>query len=192
VATLAVGEMRRTGSELADETGLAAAATLHTGVACLALFVWSVFRRGTREGMAAVCTAVAYEAVTFLGVALEGTDTTPGGSAWAALAGRIAVYSWATTESFAEWTAARRRVRLGLADPLVTNRLLLWGVGTGCVLVLWLHSGLTMLRGEIDATASYPVIAFLGITCAATSWLAFFPPAFYRRRFAAADGPSQG
>jgi hypothetical protein len=189
VATLAVGEMRRTGSELADATGLAAAATLHAGVACLAVFVWSVFRRGTRGGTAAVCAAVAYVALTFVGVALEGPSQ-PGAGAWAALAGRIAVYTWAAAESFAEWAAARRRVRLGLADPLVANRLLLWGVGTGCVLALWIHSGLTMLRGQTDATASYPLIAVLGITCAATSWLAFFPPAFYRRRFAAPEGPA--
>ena len=189
VATLALGELRRSGSELAGGAELAASATLHTGVACLAVFVWCVFRRGSRVGTAAVCAAVGYVTLTFIGVAFEGTESAGGTlSGWASLAGRIGVYAWAASESFLEYGAARRRVRVGLADPLVANRLLLWGIGTGCVLLLWLHSGLTLLRGQGGGTSSYPLIALLGISCAATSWLAFFPPAFYRRRFAAPGG----
>jgi hypothetical protein len=190
VATLATGELARAGSPLAGPIGLVGTAALHAGVVCLALFVWSVFHRGSRLGNAAAVAACAYVLASFFALALDegfrvdGLDR--GVRGWASVAGRIGVYGWAAVASFREFAAARRRARLGLADPLVANRLLLWGIGTGSVLLLWLHSALQMLRGQMEPTASYPLIAVLGITCAATSWLAFFPPAWYRRRFAQA------
>ena len=41
---------------------------------------------------------------------------------------RVAPYYWLAAESLSYWSAARRRVRIGLADPLVTNRFLLLGL----------------------------------------------------------------
>jgi hypothetical protein len=190
VATLVAGELARSGSPMRGPVALVGSAALHAGVICLVLFVWSVFHRGSPVGTAAAVAASVFVLATFFGLALDegfrvdGVDR--GARAWASLAGRVGVYAWATLASFREFGAARKRVRLGLADPLVANRLFLWGAGTGCVLLLWIHSGSELLRGEVDPTASYPVIAVLGISCAATSWLAFFPPAWYRRRFAPA------
>jgi hypothetical protein len=153
----------------------------------LVLFVWSVFRRSSRTGTVAAVLAAAFVAATFVGVYLEDPVLAGRGTwGWASLLGRVGVYAWAAGESFREYTAARKRVRLGLADPLVANRLLLWGVGTGCVLVLWLHTAWRLAGPADDPTADYPWIAVLGCTCAATSWLAFFPPALYRRWFAPA------
>jgi hypothetical protein len=190
LAALATGELSRAGSPLAGCVALVGAATLHAGVVCLTLFVWSVFHRGSRVGTAAAIAACAYVLASFFALALDegfrADGIARGAQGWADVAGRIGVYGWAATASFREFAAARRRVRLGLADPLVANRLLLWGLGTGCVLLLWLHSAFEKLRGEADPTAAYPLIAVLGISCAATSWLAFFPPAWYRRRFAPA------
>lgn len=187
VATLIAGELARTGSPLRGSVALVGAAALHAGVICLVLFVWSVFHRGSTLGNAAAVLASGFVLLTFFALALDegfrvdGADR--GLRGWASLAGRVGVYGWATVASFREFGAARRRVRIGLADPLVANRLFLWGAGTGCVLLLWVHSGSEMVRGVTDPTSSYPVIAVLGCTCAATSWLAFFPPAWYRRRF---------
>jgi hypothetical protein len=187
VATLIAGELARSGSPLRGPVGLVGAAALHAGVICLALFVWSVFHRGSALGSAAAIVACAFVLATFFGLALDESFPVEGVArglrGWSSLAGRVGVYTWASVASFREFAAARKRVRIGLADPLVVNRLFLWGAGTSCVLALWIHSGAEMARGVTDPTASYPVIAVLGITCAATSWLAFFPPAWYRRRF---------
>jgi hypothetical protein len=185
LATLLGPQLHRAGSAWAPSVSVFGAVTLHLGVGCLAVFVWAVFHRGSRAGAVATALALGFVGLGLAGVLAEGPGTSWD---WVSLAGRVAVYAWASGESFRQYGAARRRTRLGLADPLVTNRFLLWGLGIGCVLLLWLHSGFQMARRMSDPTASYPVIAVLGITCAATSWLAFFPPGFYRRRFAA--GPA--
>jgi hypothetical protein len=80
-------------------------------------------------------------------------------------------------------------VRIGLADPLVANRLLLWSIGMSCILLLWVEA-LWRLASGGAAQPSYPTIAVLGLICALSSWLAFFPPAAWRRRFAASPSAS--
>jgi hypothetical protein len=186
VATLAAGELRKQGSAGAADVALLSLAAVHAGVLFLALFVWAVFYRASRAGAAAGAAAAAYLALTFAGAAWSQADGSPSPLwSWLALAGRVGVYAWAMAESLRAWSAARRRLRLGLADPLVVNRMLLWGVGIGCVLFLWLHAGYELWVGDVDPESSYPIIAVFGISCAATTWLAFFPPRFYRERFAA-------
>ena len=46
---------------------------------------------------------------------------------WAEWTGYTLPYVWAGAEAFAQYGQARRRFRLGLCDPLVCNRYLLWG-----------------------------------------------------------------
>ena len=41
---------------------------------------------------------------------------------------RFVVMAWASFEAIAHYTQLRRRLRLGLADPVATNQILLWGV----------------------------------------------------------------
>jgi hypothetical protein len=47
---------------------------------------------------------------------------------WIGWAGRTAAALGIAFESFRYWRMLRRRLRLGLADPVVTNRFLLWGI----------------------------------------------------------------
>ncbi len=49
---------------------------------------------------------------------------------------RLVPTSWAFFESLRYYGAMRRRQTLGLADPLVTNRFLLWSIWTGAVTLL--------------------------------------------------------
>ena len=42
---------------------------------------------------------------------------------------------WGAAESLRYFSMMRRRAKLGLADPLVTNRFLLWGLGIGAAMV---------------------------------------------------------
>ena len=78
---------------------------------------------------------------------------------------------------------ARRRARLGLTEPLVANRFLLWGLGTLAALGIWLHSLWSEIAQRSERTEWYLVVTVLGCGCALSIWLAFFPPRAYRRRF---------
>ena len=168
--------------------GLIVVATsiMSVGAALLALFTWKVFRPG--EAWATALFAGLLGALVLGAVARVLTGETdpnhPGLFTWAGLLTRIAVFAWASGEALREHAAARRRCAIGLTDPLVANRLLLWGVGLGAAFFIWISSAVQLLRH--DAEPLWLLTAVLGLTCAGSLWLAFFPPEAYRRRFAPA------
>jgi hypothetical protein len=91
---------------------------------------------------------------------------------------------WGAGESLLYWRLMRRRLRLGLADPLVTNRFLLWGVGIGAAgvgsvisLAAQLATGAAMseLPGILLSNSLH------GLTAAVLMWIAFLPPAAWKR-----------
>jgi len=91
---------------------------------------------------------------------------------------------WGAAESIRYWRLMRRRLRLGLADPLVTNRFLLWGLGIGAAGVGSLISlGVQQVVGL--SMAELPVLTFsnslFGLASALLMWVAFLPPAAWRR-----------
>jgi hypothetical protein len=160
--------------------------SLLLGASMLTYFTRRVFRPADRLGAILFCVVVAGLALGQGGAALAALGV---GArflmlfAWIGIAFRVVAYAWACTEALREYLAARRRCALGLADPLVANRMLLWTIGLGAVLAIWIHEGVTIVIGRGPST--YLVLALLGFVCAGSLWLAFFPPAFYVRRFAA-------
>lgn len=96
-------------------------------------------------------------------------------------------YGWASFESLRYHLVLRRRARIGLGDALVTERLLLWGVGTLALVGVALVHLLAQLAGRHELPPSLlGASSLLILLTAACQWLAFFPPARYRRRFASA------
>lgn len=95
----------------------------------------------------------------------------------------LAAYVWTGTEGFLCWAQARRRLALGLADAMVVNRFLLWGVVGVCSLISVAPSLVITLAGG-DGTI-HPIArlctALAGLACAIALQLAFLPPASYRR-----------
>ncbi len=98
-------------------------------------------------------------------------------------------YTWTAIESLRWFGLLRRRLRLGLADPVVANRFLLWGL-----------SGVFASGGIIGSTAvaltghdpaGHPVsmlcIGLAGFATSISIYLAFLPPLAYQRRIAAAS-----
>lgn len=159
---------------------------INLGVTALGLFTWRVFRP-TLLGATLVATCVALLFLSmivdrFSGEYLGATRTTF--SIVTDYAGRVLLYAWATWESFRHYALARRRVRIGLTEPLIANRFLLWGIGTSAALGIWLHAFWSAIARRPDLTESYLVIAALGTICALAIWLAFFPPRAYRTLFA--------
>ena len=85
----------------------------------------------------------------------------------------------------------RRRMRLGLADPVVTNRFLLWGIGAGAAGVG------SAVGGAVQWWTQLPPIelpwvmlssSLHGLVAAMAMWLAFVPSAPYTRLIRAPRG----
>lgn len=106
---------------------------------------------------------------------------------WMGLAGRVLPFLWSAIESWAYFALLRRRLRLELADPVVTDRVRLWAISASGVVVAFAVFAAGLLAG-LDVTASPLVLASTSIAGCATGislWLAFLPPAAYLRRLRA-------
>lgn len=105
---------------------------------------------------------------------------------------------WTAIEALHYWSMMRRRVSLGLADPLVANRFLLWAIASLCTMAsIWTVEIPTFLGyerlslGAVHITTVTMIgTSVLGIITICTYWLTFFPPDWYRARFRASD-PSE-
>ena len=159
---------------------------INLGVVALGVFNWRVFRP-TLFGatLVAACIALLFLSMIVDRLAGEYLGASRGVfSITVDYAGRLILYGWATYESLRQYALARRRVRIGLTEPLVANRFLLWGIGTSAALGIWLHAFWSELLRRPDPTETYLVITALGSACALAIWLAFFPPRAYRAWFA--------
>lgn len=92
-------------------------------------------------------------------------------------------HAWTAIEGLRHYRMMRRRLALGLAEPVVTNRFLLWGL-TGLISMTW--NGVAssyLLAGENIATNPVPVLAVSlgGFASAIMLVLIFMAPAWYTR-----------
>lgn len=93
---------------------------------------------------------------------------------------------WTTIESYRYYGLMRRRVALGLAEPLVTNRFLVWGTASlGTLLAVWISSiSFFIPRDPATLAAWSPGIqiatATVGVATVSLYYLTFFPPSWYR------------
>lgn len=164
--------------------GSASIAFLHSGIALVAAFTWRVFRPG-RLG-AVLFALLAFALATGAAGEIVNLDPRPNVSPtawfWFSVTARTVVYGWSTLEALRYWRLLRRRAQLGLADPLVTHRVLLWGIGSLSITVLWLRVIFLGFAapGALGQLGSFATTALI-LACAASFWLAFFPPAAYLR-----------
>lgn len=163
-------------------------------VTALFAFTWRVFRADARwaMGLAALGASVAVFAGvgTSLLLIANGSDPTPAQSGrWTALTSVsfALAFGWAGIEALTYWVRARRRARIGLGDPVVTNRFALWGTGSTIALVLDLGLGALALAGADFARDALPrlLISVSGLANAVVWFLSFAPPAAYSRWIAA-------
>ena len=158
------------------------------GFAFLFAFTQQVFRRDAAWAPA----LVALGAVTLLGTAclvayevlIRSVVYRAGDVTFASVTNVIAVivaYLWTAWESLRYRAMALRRLRLGMGDPVVCNRLLLWGV-----MGLTSSSGVVLNIGAaslgLDLATSPGVLlcsSATGMTQTIVLVLAFFPPHRY-------------
>lgn len=99
----------------------------------------------------------------------------------------LAVYVWTAVEGFRYHALLRKRLALGLADPVVTNRFLLWallGVFSFLSLIGPVWGAVVGVGAEQLWLVRLPT-AIAGLACAVLLQLAFMPPAAYLRRLRA-------
>lgn len=150
---------------------------VNAGVVMATAFTWKVFRRDDTWARGIVL------ALALLLAASLGASWLAGPSPWTRsleIAGRFAAPSWSAYEALRYHGAMSRRLRLGLADPVVTNRFLLWGIAQ-------VFSLLGLLARLLDSQDVLPSLAGVamptaGLVTVVAYWLTFFPPAAYLRR----------
>jgi hypothetical protein len=107
---------------------------------------------------------------------------------------RTGLFLWMSAEAFHYHAMLRRRLALGLADPVATNQILLWGIagtamlGTQAIIITSLF---LLHHHPFDLPAAMVFITVLCLILPVSMWCAFFPPAALRR-FVVARSPQTG
>jgi hypothetical protein len=170
----------------------------HIGTLFFANFVWIAFRNRARWAkyfvFAIAIGMFAGVAGSIAGGDWEGMQPLNNPWWWVDWTAGFVSMSWVGVEGFIAYAKARRRVQLGLCDPLARNRFLIWGI-TGLVWTVysWILLYQT-IEFEINGTWSIAIDRANGAveaTGVALVWLIYFPPRFYRRWIACAAPAAQ-
>jgi hypothetical protein len=161
------------------------------GTLCLLAFTWRVFRADAAWAKALVLLAGVAFAIIVAGTlrallrAPQEALSSEVASGWMAgvRLAFVGAYLWTGIESWLQYRMARRRLGLGLADPVATNRLLLWsliGAVEACLNGVDLVLHLRGLNPVVDPRAM-AVTATGGVIASAMMYLTFLPPRAYLR-----------
>jgi hypothetical protein len=168
------------------------------GTSLMVYFNYHVFRRGSEWGLTfltlacGMLTAAAlYMSVSnFQGESVAAIKQAMRPGTLLIMSTMLACFFWAGVEAFICRGAALRQLAVGLGDPAIANRFLLWGVASvTCALLLLVligcvMTGMTILREPGPLAA----IALAGTVMSASWYLTFFAPerylAFIRARAA--------
>lgn len=168
------------------------------GFAALAIFTLRVFRpaRPLPELLVVVCIAILAllipaEAVwPGLVASALSPEPYPGAPGYLRVAVGLGILYWASVEAALCARQFRRRLALGLADPVIADRLRLWTIAISCASVSYTTSFVLSFEGIDLASSSLgaATVGTLGLASAISAWLAFLPPARYLRRIEARAG----
>ena len=160
----------------------------------IALFTWRVFRSGDAWARSLVWIVgvliVAGLVVSALEGDWEGLTPLSGMGFWLDWLGTMAPFIWLSVESSRHNLTTRRRVPLGLIDPLVCNRYLLIAVYATLGTIIFFIFVPMYIIYELHGTWSAGLDLATGVAeiCSLTAlWVSFSAPAFYRRWLGGAD-----
>jgi hypothetical protein len=178
---VALGEPTRAG------VAIAAALCLAVGGFLMVLFVRKVFRTEARWASWLTASYAGLATAVFVS-----QSAGPGWWAWVSeqqgswAAARwlfLVPIGWGGVESLRYWALLRRRLALGLADPVVVDRFRLFGIAMGAGLVANAATVVCQILGiEIVGTAVGTVAVSPALVAAVALWLAFLPPRAYLAR----------
>ncbi len=159
------------------------------GISLIVFFTYWVFRRGSAWG-GAIATTLGATLVgaacgmawwNFLGESLEAIKLAMRPAAMTLLGATAASFVWTGVESFRYRRSVVRRLAIGLGDPVMANRFLLWGGANVIsslligVLAGFMANGVTILRDPL----ALAVMGVCGATMSACWVLTFFAPQRY-------------
>jgi hypothetical protein len=166
------------------------------GNVAILTFTRRVFRPESALAKAAAfaVTAILLGGAVGHGVATGFDRDLSGGFAVLYLSGTILSNGWTAVEALLYYAMMRKRVKIGLVEPLEANRFLLWGSGAGSAAAMLISTTIemqintTLTPSGIETMRMFtlPLMCVLGLACAGCYLFAFFPAAWYVRRFAAA------
>lgn len=172
------------------ERGLFVVGALGSTSTVVAFFAFTqlVFHPGSRVARILVALAAMVAAASGVGLvhaklADWGVTPNPATRPWLmALLGLVAVgLTWTGVEALRYWWRLRRRLALGLADPVVVNRFLLWGLGTLLSVAALAVIAVSKMSGLVVVSHPIPRLAtgVSGTALALTWYLTFLPPDRY-------------
>ena len=196
VFTLGLGTAGMLGGELVALGGrivlgqwLASGGLLLVAIGAIGLYVAmrQIYRPGSAWAAAGVALGSTLMIGAFIARLFEGGvptpwDPTPANACF--LLGRFAVYAWAAIESYRYAALLRRRLAIGIADPVAMLQILFWAIAaTGIAISVSTIAIGTFALGVRPAAwpAGVGVVAFVAITSASAIWCAFMPPGWLRR-----------
>ncbi len=165
-------------------TGLAA---MSLGSGAKYLFNWRVYHPRSRVLQALVgiaCLSLVACLVWEYATTQFRTLVRPGMSYFLRIGLQVGCLLWGSGEALRYWDRMRRRVRLSLADPVVSNRFLLWGLGAGAAGIGSAVGGFAQWWTQLPPTQLPWVMvssSLHGIAAAIALWLAFVPSPRYTR-----------
>ncbi len=157
------------------------------GAAAKAIFNWKIYHPSSRA-----VAAIAFAAIALLVLAIVGDARSTGfaPAAWmqpgwilVRQGVQVGVLLWGACEALRWWLRMRRRLRIGIADPLVANRFLLWGIGAGMAgsgSLIGMLVGLAYGQPMNELPLLTLVLSICGLVAAVALWLAFAAPAWWK------------
>lgn len=167
-------------------------ANLELSAIALYAFTCRVFRPQARAASLAAGTASLALVVTWLGLVfvdrLEHRVLSGSIWYWCDFVLRGAAYAWAAIESLRHHAAARRRLALGLVEPIVVDRFRLWGIAMTAISAMFVNAAImaTVFDGS-PTPLWYLVDGACAVIAAGAIWVTFFPPRRYLARLASPE-----
>jgi hypothetical protein len=162
------------------------------GLIATLIFNYRVFRPGSRRALAFIWLVIAAMGLGWAGYGLSGEfgrARFEGTWLWIMTGGILAANLWVALEPLFYRRQLLRRLQLGLAEPLVVDRFLLWGCGSLARTAMVVAGAITSLveqriLPETTLMVTVGVLVFVsacGLFTAVAYWLTFFPTQRYTR-----------
>lgn len=193
-AVVAAGSLWETRPALAEALSVVGVLAVMSGVFAKCVFNWRVYhpRSGLVKGIVALVGLTLAALFGYRLVAAGFGPRNPSNPEQLAQSGvQAACLLWGAAEAFRYWVMMRRRTRVGLADPVVANRFLCWGIGAGAA---GLGTAIGTVASVITGAASMEmpwVVASSsahGFVAAVAIFFAFLPPGWYVETLRAGTG----
>jgi len=184
---MTIGTVSMSNPPIANAAFAMGTVAVAVGVLAKCTFNWLVYRRESVIAKIVTCGVGMLLLVVLATQVLDGQWTPTTAMAWDSLSRsfvQVGCLFWGSAESLYYWSRLRRRMTLGLADSVIVNRFLMWGLGAGFA---GLGTGIGVTAEIITGipTLQIPWVvstsSAFGFAAAVSIYLAFVPPERYVR-----------